>query len=732
MNSPQQANGSAAPAPPGMGVDDILYTLFRHKWLILGFFCLGVVGACFVRVTKPPSWMSHAKLKIHYLQELTPPPGVDPEQFISMHPAMAGALNAEKETIKNLDVARDVARAIGPRRLLLGKGDDLELAAGLVCGSIDVDILPAAPVMTVSFRHKDKSLVQPAVNTLIEAYLRKHNDVNNPENEFYSKQQAELRENLERTQKALADVLMTNNIVSLEEMKKFYQEQRTHWLNNLRTAEVELAAKTASLSDSLQGTTAQGSTNAVSVPTDVAEEYTDLLNNLAASRAKERQLMTLERLTAAHPAVLTVKGEIQKLNDQKAQMLAKYPTLSEIASRGGGTNSAAQSLSADLSAIRGLRGTIAKEKEMLADFEKELSQLLSIEPVVADLTAMRNLYATNLANFSKKLNEERFTTKLSNIGTIESPTPAEQDRKKLMKLMMMAFMGCLGAGLGLAFLIDFFLDRSIKRSVDIERHLRLPVFLSIPDTAWSNHVRLPWANGHSAPQLPSPGTTNGNGGSNGHALAHWDPVHHLQPYTEGLRERLMTYFENHDLTQKRPKLVGLTGCGQGAGVTTLASGLAASLSRLGSGNVLLVDMNAEESVARSFYQGKPGCGLMEALDPDASDRADAQVNENLFLACVKKNPDDPAPVQGLSNLMPQLKASDYDYIIFDLPPVSQTSSTPRFSGYMDIVLLVLESERTAQQSAARATGLMKESRARIATVLNKYRRHVPAVLTQDW
>src|SRR5262249_42724689 len=273
------------------------------------------------------------------------------------------------------------------------------------------------------------------------------------------------------------------------------------------------------------------------------------------------------------------------------------------------------------------------------------------------------------------------------IGMIESPTPPEQDRKKLMKLMMMAFMGCLGAGLGLAFLIDFFLDRSIKRSVDIERHLRLPVFVSVPDTGWSNHLHLPWTNGHSTPQLA--GATNGNGGGNGHALARWDPDNHLQPYTEGLRERLLTFFENNNLGQKRPKLVGLTGCSHGAGVTTLASGLAASLSRIGSGNVLLVDMNAEESVARSFYQGKPGCGVMEALDPDGPGRADGPVNENLFLMCVKNNPDDPTPVQGLSHLMPKLKASDYDYIIFDLPPVSQTSSTPRFSGYMDIVLLVL-------------------------------------------
>ena len=34
-----------------MGLDDVLYTVFRHKWLILGFLCLGVLGAAAVRDT---------------------------------------------------------------------------------------------------------------------------------------------------------------------------------------------------------------------------------------------------------------------------------------------------------------------------------------------------------------------------------------------------------------------------------------------------------------------------------------------------------------------------------------------------------------------------------------------------------------------------------------------------------------------------------------------------------
>jgi Mrp family chromosome partitioning ATPase len=82
-------------------------------------------------------------------------------------------------------------------------------------------------------------------------------------------------------------------------------------------------------------------------------------------------------------------------------------------------------------------------------------------------------------------------------------------------------------------------------------------------------------------------------------------------------------------------------------------------------------------------------------------------------------------------IVPKLKASDYDYIIFDMPPVSPTSITPRMASHMDIVLLVLESEKTGQHRAAKASSLMRESRANVAAVLNKCRQHVPEALSQE-
>jgi Mrp family chromosome partitioning ATPase len=72
-----------------------------------------------------------------------------------------------------------------------------------------------------------------------------------------------------------------------------------------------------------------------------------------------------------------------------------------------------------------------------------------------------------------------------------------------------------------------------------------------------------------------------------------------------------------------------------------------------------------------------------------------------------------------------MKASDFDYIIFDMPPVSQISITPRLARFMDMVLLVIESEKTDRDIAARAAATLSESKTHVGVVLNKNRSYGP-------
>ncbi len=163
----------------------------------------------------------------------------------------------------------------------------------------------------------------------------------------------------------------------------------------------------------------------------------------------------------------------------------------------------------------------------------------------------------------------------------------------------------------------------------------------------------------------------------------------------------------------------------------VSASLAAALSETGEGNVLLVDMNQRNGAAHQFHKGALACGIDEALEKDRRD--DAMVQDNLYVVSENKSGEKPSTIlpQRFKNLVPRLKASDYDYIIFDMPAVSQISMTPRLAKFMDMVLMVVESEKTDRDVVKRASALLAESRTHVGVVLNKARNYVPRRLRQE-
>jgi Mrp family chromosome partitioning ATPase len=295
------------------------------------------------------------------------------------------------------------------------------------------------------------------------------------------------------------------------------------------------------------------------------------------------------------------------------------------------------------------------------------------------------------------------------------------------------FLGGLVAGLALAFVIEFYFDRSFKRPIEIETKLGLPLFLSIPEATRNGQKKL----ANRKTRLLTQGSGNGENGSlkpdlDATELQAWrsDPV--MQPFFEALRDRLITHFEIKDINHK-PKLVAITSCTPGSGVSTVASGLAASLSETGEGNVLLVDMNTEKGAAHFFHKGQLDCGLDQVLENN-SGRENAQVEKNLFVVS-ESTADEKLPRilhKRFSALIPKLHASDFDYIIFDMPPVSQTSATTRVARFMDIVFMVVEAEKTDRDVVKRASQMLTQAKAtNVGVVLNKSHNYVPGRLNQE-
>jgi uncharacterized protein involved in exopolysaccharide biosynthesis/Mrp family chromosome partitioning ATPase len=730
MKSGENSNGSKPQqAAPGIGLEDVCFTLFRHKWLILGFFCLGIMGAATVRFIKPPRYQSTAKVLIHYVEAL---PRTDGEHSIGTESGSQSIISTEVEILRSLDVATNAAAIVTPERILakMGGGHDLMAAASALSSGIDVENPLRTAILTISYKNRDRELVQPVLRAIIEAYKRKHNQVHSGGvelDEAFARQRDDLGKKLAETEEELKKIQTDNKIVTLEDKKRHLETEIAKWQGELFTAQIDLAERKAGLSVGSGVEPQAGGTNAPEavVPEEKVSEYAELVTELGTLKQRERELRRLYQ--DSYPSLQSVVRDIQTNTLAKIALERQFPSLARmtVSTTRSGTNSPA----ADLAQAKSLGAKIVAISNIVALLQADAARVLNVEPRIMQLQRLRDSEATNYVALTVALRQALLaeSTPGNNMSVFEQPTPPYIDKKKLMKLLGGVFGACAACGLGLAFLIDFVLDRTLKRSTDIERHLRMPVFLSIPDSSWTSRKWLPGFRRNGS------GRTRANGDSEPEmAVEQWNPRHHLQSYTEGLRERVITYFENKNMGLKKPKLVGVTGCGHGSGVSTLASGLAAALSTTGDGNVLLVDMNAGNGVAHSFYKGKPGCGISDVLGADT--RAEAQVQSNLYLAAVPQAQPDKltksAPI-GFNHLVPQLKASDYDYIIFDFPPVTQTSPTPRLASHMDITLLVVESEKTGQQLASRAAALMRESRVTMAAVLNKYRPHLPARLSQE-
>ena len=739
MNPPSHSPATS-PTPPAAGIslDDALFILFRQKWIILGFLALACAGAMAVRTLRPPLYLSVTKLKVQYVEPTRPASPIDPEQPPRLVDWNAETIIAsEIEILRSFDVAIQAAQMVGPEKILArkGGGNDLMLAAGVIASGIEVDP-PKSSVLTVTFKHPDPQVVKPVLEALIQSFLRKELEMqygNTALDALDSKLKDELERELQKTEEELLKLRVEGKVLlSVDETKRAYQTQIAKTQDELLNAERELAEGKAVWGGQFPASNGTNEGQAL-VASDKLSEYGYIAARLATLRMREPELLLT--YTSAHPEVQAVHAQIDKLTRQKAELDQAYPALASLTSSNiHGTNGMPGGAAVQLADLTRLNARIAWLGAVLTNLQADAANVVELEPKINEVTRRRDeekkSYDFKLESIKqRKMAESAVISSATNMKVAQEPTPPALDSKKMLKQVAAVFAGLIALGLGLAFVKEMFLDRSLKRPADVERHLRMPVFLTVPDIAPKG--LLSWIDGHSGKQTGmTAGTASNGAGSGPNALVPWDSAHFLQVHAEGLRERLMTYFEVHNLNLKKPKLVALTGCGAGSGVSSLASSLAAALSRTGDGSVLLVDMNGGQNLTQQFRQGRPGCGLAQVLEPEG--RATALVRDNLYVVRLEEDgkADGLAMVlpRRFNHLVPKLKASDYDYVIFDMPPVAPASPTARLAGSMDIVLLVIEAEKTAQTTATRATTLLRESKCNVVPVLNKYRQRVPAAL----
>ena len=609
---------------------------------------LGLIAATIVFFISPPIFESQAKVLVRYVVERNAIDGVESKVTTISGPKV---MDAEIQILTSWDLCKIVANEVGIEKLAPEAEEDeaASLAARRVFEGLSVESNRGTQVIFVSYKDKNADVPLEVMELLLQKYKIKHLEVHRSGNALsaITKESLEAKAELATIEEDLKGLKEAEGIFSPENAEMELMDRLARREDELMIAESDLAQQQALVKALTKQSGAEKSSPAQSVgkPSQAQiEEFRALgvtINNL-----RQRKSDLTVSSSSRNPLVRKFRDQIEEAEVKRKKLIENYPSLalSDIGANGGGLSVGAAS--ANLAAISAKVETLKRQRD---DIKAEIKRFSTVGPNITALEQRRNATVKKVETLEANLSKAKIDSALAedsnnipNISVIQEPTFMKKafSREKL-RLMIMLAAGGLMAGLGLAFLIELLIDRTVKRPLELETRFQMPLLMSIP------HVG---SNGHN--QLVSP----------------WDSEHFIRPFSNAIRDRLC--FEFHNLAHK-PKMVAVTSSSSGAGSSTLAVSLATAFSETGDGKVLLVDTNVDRPEIHPFFEGKPICSLTEALQTgqDVDIRFKA-ADKYLFLAKAASRDNDSRQFvpKTLYDMMPQFKVSDFDYIIFDMPP----------------------------------------------------------------
>ncbi len=730
--------------PPGVQLQDVVFILLRHKWKILTCTAAGLAAAAVLYLVARPEYQSTAKLLVRYVMDAGGVDAVGTDRRIQTPDSRGeNIINSEIEILTSWDLALSVADAVGPTRIVPpktpGETNRNEAAAQITKG-LNVGVPKRSSVIVVTYRHSDPEIARKVLAEVVERYLERHLEVHRGAASFdlLTRQTDQLRSELNATETQLQDLKRKAGVVTLIEGRQRVTDEISRLEKSILDSEAEFAGHLARLTETeklAKGSSSNTNTNTNSPATNatyqveaaVLEDYVALAERI--SVLKPSLTSMLVHYKEGHPEVQLLQRQIAEAIGRKKTLEAKYPALlsspivAAATSPTAGRDNVALDPLTERVQMAALDARLKILRAGLEKFQKEAATIDAEESQITQLDRKREQLLTNYRYFSENLEKARVDAqldpaKMPNISKVQEPSLPVKVASRLIKVVPGLAVAGLFFGIAWALLLDLAVDQRIRRPIEIESRLRIPLLLSIPFVEHNGASHL-----LTAPRSESQVPTLAGAVPE---RSPWELSGFLRPFCEALRDRVTLYFHLKNVI-RRPKLIAITGCGEGAGVTTLAAGLAAALSDVGDGKVLLVDANSSKVEADPFFRNGGVPGLAAALQSGRLDHPTFGVN--FYLATATRVGDKALPlVPRIYDLMPMLKASDYHYVIFDLPPMTQTSAALALAGLMDQVLLVVEAEKTNRDTLKWAFNSLRQAEANVLGVFNKGRNQTPSWL----
>jgi uncharacterized protein involved in exopolysaccharide biosynthesis len=668
-----RSDGEERPSGPGIGVHDILFMLFRHKWKIIFFGLAGLLAAGAVYLFVPPAYESGAKLLVRYVVDRSAVDTID-TQINTPSPENGTVINSEVVILNSSDLVRQVVESVGINRIAKAAGiqPTTEKAVEYINQNLNVSVVKGTNIIAVAFTSSNASLPLPVVKELVQRYFDRHLEVHRSTDafNFVEHETATLKRKLDQTEAELRQLRESAGIISIGETKADIAAEIGKTQQELDSAVSDLAAQQARVKD-LGKSLAVGEIQPNQSPTqpvsgDILEQYKSLVARLTEIQTAENQLLL--KFRPENPMVKVKAAQIADLEKQRSSLEKAYPALLNTAVAAAVSGGAGElNMTGERAILAGLESKVSALQTRMSSLQARAKTITEFAPRIEELERKSEVEVTNYKHSEASLERARIDetldpSRIPNISIVETPSQAIRVKRNIQKVVLVLAGSGWVAGIAIALLIEMILDQTVKRSLDLEERLAIPLLLSIP---YLQPTRRQLRDMDNSKMLE-------NGDRREVALdGHRDEL--FRPFCEAVRDRLSLYFEVNNMSY-RPKLVGVAGLTDNAGTSTLAAGLTEALSDAFPGKVLLID--------------------------------------------------EPVPTKRFYDMLTEFKQSDLDYVVFDLPCLGDTSSTLPLARFMDTVLLVVEAGKSSRKAVKRAyTQLVAKTN--VSVIFNKSRSYGP-------
>ena len=647
---------------------DILYVVFRHKWMIIAIFIIAIVLAFVIALSKPDIYISNAKIMVSGgqtgpLEMMTGVSG--PSEIIS-----------ELELLRSRGFVEAIVDKIGPEKVLYTPADEkgpAEVLAIIIekigiikreeqsvdpieirekaieefTDTLSLRAVPRSTIIDVSYQARTPELAQEILTNIIEIYIDKHIEIHTAAISlgFLSDEAERIKAELTQSENELRRFQDRAAIVSLPEQITFLLER----IESLQTA--------------------------------IEQTDADIYASQAAIESMRPNIDLRDLLQEEEIRLESLYARLEILNEQ-----IKRPN---------------------------------KElEELKANERKYISLHRRVE--MLDENYRRYLASLEQARIAQTLESQE----ISNVSVMQKPTyiiePISQERKKV--LILGIFLGIVG-GIGLAFFLEY-ISHKVRTVEDVEKRLSLHSIAAISPVNTKKIFRIVSKEGKREQKeyLLPPKIMSKN-------VTVWLYIdQEVRECFENIKNQVFLSMKTvKKSSAKAPYILAVTSCHRGEGVSTIATGIAYTIALYEGENVLLVDSNLHHpDIDKVAGINRPN-GLYEMTVKPQGPRNTTEKtsgffsdrNMNDYLSQVKSS-------DKIDKLLPSIEKLNYKIIVLDLPSINEGVSAVKTASAADSMILVVESEKVRREVVSHAKAMLERSGANIfGVVLNKRRYYIP-------